>query len=1362
MKKKILALILCFTMVFTMTGYVGLGDYTFAYAEDMGQELQEFSGQENIEQEVVEVEKTIYQQLIVADSIEGMYALVLDFMNNDPEGLKSLTAEEIVALKSHVNMLDPESIEVDTQDLLDTLSILPNGGEELKETPELLADKTWTGTIDAQTLNTTQTIELTAGTHWITGTIIVNGGAHVTFVAAGDATIRRGSEIVGPLFNIHDGATLTIKGADGKEITLRGDADKDNGNDHETEDQTMIRCDGDLNLEYVNLINNHTRVTRDYKQTATDATLDNFAGGAITLCDNNNNVTIKNCVFKDNKANFGGAIYLCRTGSGTLTITDTVFDNCDAETSGGAIFFDGKPSTGQTVPAGSGNFGTGYLNYNVNLQRVTIQNCDSLAGCGSAIYMHDRGSAHITMSDSTVQTCKSYKLSCGTIRCDGNSSYQLTVDNCLIQNNTSEDHGAGIYWNALGSKAALVVNNSIIQNNKAGAQGGGMFVEGSSIEVTNTQIRRNVASMGGGIGIKTFADTGFREGATGTSFNMELGEGVVIENNVAKTKGGGISYNIVSGVPVSGFEFNYTNNGAIIRNNVVNADGDIDGTPTGVGGGIAIIDAIDPSDKNFPNRTYSANTVINAGTISSNKATDGGAAHITVGNFEMTGGTIDGHTVSGNGAGIYLTGGSVEISGGEIKNSIATNGAGVYMSNGSFTMTDGKLLNNKATQNGGAVSVNAGDFLISGGTIDNNSAAKNGGAAYVTGGTFTMDGGTISNNTATENGGAAYVATTGATSNAYTMNGGTVKDNAAVTGGGIFVTGGGVTMTDGTIENNTAAKNGGAIAVNGGGVTMSDGIIQKNEATENGGALYVTGGNFTMTSGKLIENTAGNEITLGNGGAAYVTSVGNTGGNVVIGIKNCGGSGTEDNPTPNHTVTPTDKAHPIIEKNTATDSGGGIALIGKGNITMYCGDITENTATNRGRGLNVYMEKGQFDYYNGDVGKLLSPELVIVGGKLNNYRFDVNQVITLKYFHCNIIGDNGVDKFDKEHKEAYADKIAEATKGSSFNLPDGEKYWTAPDGYRFFGWTFYGPNATDAPEFVRNKTHYQEMGNPILANDNVEHNYDGTGDGTINMYALWAPEQSKITYAAVTVIGDKVNFILDDEKSTNDEIDKMNGVAGNPYNYSFEVDVNKNVINDFEKAGYTFKGWYIYQNEGQNANWGYEPVYVEGTTESNKKIETLDFSKDSKLTFVQSGASIDFGSTNFGDVTLIARFEPAFADLRIAKEGWDSKDVNQTFIFRITGTPDDGGTDIDMTVTIHGNGEVLIKDLPVGTYKVEEVTEWGWRYNTNDQSVKLDDPDAEKTLNFKNSRDNFLWLSGDSFCDNLWNGVSDSIKRIFS
>lgn len=116
-------------------------------------------------------------------------------------------------------------------------------------------------------------------------------------------------------------------------------------------------------------------------------------------------------------------------------------------------------------------------------------------------------------------------------------------------------------------------------------------------------------------------------------------------------------------------------------------------------------------------------------------------------------------------------------------------------------------------------------------------------------------------------------------------------------------------------------------------------------------------------------------------------------------------------------------------------------------------------------------------------------------------------------------------------------------------------------------------------------------------------------------------------------------------------------------------------------------------------------------------------------------------------MTFYAKFDWNIADLTITKSGVAAADADQSFIFHITGN----GT--DMYVTIKGNGSVTIKNLKVGTYKVEEVTSWSWRYTPADgvQSVSILNGQTN-SVTFVNSRTNDNWLSAESSAVNKTGG----------
>lgn len=102
--------------------------------------------------------------------------------------------------------------------------------------------------------------------------------------------------------------------------------------------------------------------------------------------------------------------------------------------------------------------------------------------------------------------------------------------------------------------------------------------------------------------------------------------------------------------------------------------------------------------------------------------------------------------------------------------------------------------------------------------------------------------------------------------------------------------------------------------------------------------------------------------------------------------------------------------------------------------------------------------------------------------------------------------------------------------------------------------------------------------------------------------------------------------------------------------------------------------------------------------------------------------------------------------LTITKQGCQSEDENQSFLFRIIGT-EERTQMVDVTVAVHGNGSVTLTELPKGSYRITEVQSWSWRY-TPDGSKDISAMESENAVNFRNTRTNDTWLNGGAWCDN--------------
>lgn len=115
------------------------------------------------------------------------------------------------------------------------------------------------------------------------------------------------------------------------------------------------------------------------------------------------------------------------------------------------------------------------------------------------------------------------------------------------------------------------------------------------------------------------------------------------------------------------------------------------------------------------------------------------------------------------------------------------------------------------------------------------------------------------------------------------------------------------------------------------------------------------------------------------------------------------------------------------------------------------------------------------------------------------------------------------------------------------------------------------------------------------------------------------------------------------------------------------------------------------------------------------------------------------------DVTLTGTWKKQsdLTDLIIQVSGCkEAMDENQTFLFHVT------GEGLDMTLTIHGNGNATISGLDVGkSYTVTQLTDWSWRYTTEPKEQSITLTTGEDKVEFPQTRAKTKWLDGNAF----WN-----------
>ncbi len=135
--------------------------------------------------------------------------------------------------------------------------------------------------------------------------------------------------------------------------------------------------------------------------------------------------------------------------------------------------------------------------------------------------------------------------------------------------------------------------------------------------------------------------------------------------------------------------------------------------------------------------------------------------------------------------------------------------------------------------------------------------------------------------------------------------------------------------------------------------------------------------------------------------------------------------------------------------------------------------------------------------------------------------------------------------------------------------------------------------------------------------------------------------------------------------------------------------------------------------------------------------------------------------------TYYALFEKTTADLYIftdfpANNNYKELDAGQSYIFTIEGVAGTATEDISLTISLHERDGVTVVDLPVGTYRVTQNTDWSWRYDPRQADYREITIKANGSINpnvsggnwvrFTNTRTDSEWLDGNSYNENIFDG----------
>ena len=240
------------------------------------------------------------------------------------------------------------------------------------------------------------------------------------------------------------------------------------------------------------------------------------------------------------------------------------------------------------------------------------------------------------------------------------------------------------------------------------------------------------------------------------------------------------------------------------------------------------------------------------------------------------------------------------------------------------------------------------------------------------------------------------------------------------------------------------------------------------------------------------------------------------------------------------------------------------------------------------------------------------------------------------------------------------------------------------------------------------------------------------------------------------------------------------------YNKALNMGTDVNSFLNAHKVGIVWKNGEMLSTqvemEGDEPEITFEYAYAVGVFDDFKMKSVNDVPVNVTATIQGTGTAIGnnegvtYKHQNCGsdvkcnyqmdDEEFIDHVINALTSLTIKKTGAADIDVNQSFLFTVTGKDADG-KDISLTVTVHGNGSTIIDGLVVGNeYTITEKTDWSWRYRFSKWEHRVNADDATTTtgstngaatklgengtITFTNERKEVKWLDGDSWCNNIF------------
>ena len=457
-------------------------------------------------------------------------------------------------------------------------------------------------------------------------------------------------------------------------------------------------------------------------------------GGGIFAYDGST-INADNATVSGNKAANGGGLYLWNTSGSILAdLRNSFIENNTATGWGGGIFTNTnvKVNANNTKFLGNtANTAGGillWLNSSADLNNSEVSG-NKATGNGGGVYVYD-ATCSLTASNDTVFRENSASNGGGIFSFGGT----VTAEDSTFEKNTAVKNGGAI---AATQNSSLTVRSSKVLENMSGDKAGGILAEKSTLEVTDSIIDGNRASLGGGLYIADIDAPG--------ETKEDKPEHTITRTEITNNTADGMG--IGGGIYLGAQKLTITDS-KLTGNNTISKNGQTQG---------GAIVAYSPGDFTLDNTLIQGNTADVGGGIHV-LSTDDRDSHIILCNNTR----ITGNVANQFGGGIFLDNMNnpavLELVNASVDNNTANVAGGIGNYGSIVVLKDGAVLeNNTAKQYGGGL-YNRGKVTVeSGATVMNNTASTYGGGLYNKGEAIVESGAKLYNNHAAQAGDDIYL-----------------------------------------------------------------------------------------------------------------------------------------------------------------------------------------------------------------------------------------------------------------------------------------------------------------------------------------------------------------------------------------------------------------------------------------------------------------------------------------------------------------------------------------------------------------------------------------------------------------------------